>query len=204
MHVGEDSMKEVAKWLSYIFLGLVIGLVFFAVLLPAVFSGALAIVRSASMGQAMPVGSLAVVLPIDAEDVKVGDIIVFKPPRHPTVMNPDVTVSHRVIEVQTYGELYFVTKGDAVEDPDLFPVPAANVQGKVVFNIAHLGYAAYWIMRYARTWLGFVFLVCIPIVVLVASAIRDVNLSRNVRLRRLNRRRERQRRWRRRRVFGLA
>jgi signal peptidase len=204
MHVGEDSMKKAAKWLSYIFLGLVIGSVLFAVLLPTVFSGRLAMVRSASMGQAMPVGALAVVLPVDAEDVKVDDIIVFKPPRDPTVMNPDVTVSHRVIEVQADGELYFITKGDAVKDPDLFPIPATNVQGKVVFNIAHLGYAAYSVMRYARTWLGFVLLVCIPMLVLVASAIRDVNLSRNVRLRRLNRRRERQRRWRRRRVFGLA
>ena len=197
-------MRKVAKCLSYIFLGLVVGVVLFALFLPTVFSGRLAIVRSASMGQAMPVGALAVTLPIAPEQVKVGDIIVFKPPRHPTIINPDVTVSHRVIEVQADGELYFITKGDAVEDPDLFPVPAANVQGKVVFSIAQLGYAVHWVMRYTRTWLGFVFFVCIPIVVLVASAIRDVNRSRNVRMKRLNRRLERQRRWRRRRVFGLA
>jgi len=204
MHVGEDSVRKVAKWLSYIILGLVVGSVLFALFLPTLFSGRLAIVRSASMGQAMPVGALAVVLPVDPEDVKVGDIIVFKPPRHPTIINPDVTVSHRVIEVQAEKQLYFITKGDASEDPDPVPVPAANVQGKVAFNIAQVGYAAHWVMRYARTWLGFVFFVCLPIVVLVASAIRDVRLSRNVRLRRLNRRRERQRRWRRRRVFGLA
>jgi len=197
-------MKKVAKWLSYILLGLVLGLAVFVMLLPSVFSGSLAIIRSRSMEPVMPVGALCLMFPIAPEDVKVGDIIVFQPPRHPTILNPGVTVSHRVVEVQGDGELYFITKGDASEDPDIFPIPAANVQGKVVFNIPYLGYVAYSVMRYARTWLGFVFFVCIPIVVLVASAIRDVNLSRNVRLRRLNRRRERQRRWKRRRVFGLA
>lgn len=197
-------MKRAGKWAGDIILGMVLGLVLFGVLLPSVFSGSLAIVRSASMGPAMPVGALAVMLPIAPEEVKVSDIIVFKPPRHPTIMNPDVTVSHRVIEVQADGELYFVTKGDAVEDPDLFPIPAANVQGKVVFNVPRLGYVVRSIIGYVRTWLGFVLLVCIPTVVLIGSAIRDVNRSRNVRLRRLNRRLERQRRWRRQRVFGLA
>ncbi len=197
-------MKRAGKWAGNIILGMVLGLVLFGVLLPSVFSGSLAIVRSASMGPAMPVGALAVMLPIAPEEVKVSDIIVFKPPRHPTIMNPDVTVSHRVIEVQADGELYFVTKGDAVEDPDLFPIPAANVQGKVVFNVPRLGYVVRSIIGYVRTWLGFVLLVCIPTVVLIGSAIRDVNRSRNVRLRRLNRRLERQRRWRRQRVFGLA
>ena len=197
-------MKKVAKWLSYILLGLVLGLAVFAMLLPSVFSGSLAMVRSGSMEPAMPIGSIAVMLPVAPEDVQVGDIIVFQPPRHPTILNPDVIVSHRVIEVQADGELYFITKGDAVEDPDIFPIPASNVQGKVVFSFPYLGYVSYSVFRYAHTWLGFVFFVCIPTVILVGSAIRDVNRSRNVRLRRLERRRERQRRWKRRRFFGLA
>jgi signal peptidase I len=197
-------MKRAGKWAGNIILGLVLGLVLFGVLLPSVFSGGLAIIRSASMGQAMPVGALAVVLPIAPEDVKVGDIIVFKPPRDPTIMNPDVTVSHRVIEVQADGGLYFITKGDASEDPDPVPIPASNVQGKVVLNIPHLGYVVRYVFGYAHTWLGFFLVVCIPTVILIGSAVRDVNRSRNVRLRRLQKRLERQRRWKRRRVFGLA
>jgi signal peptidase I len=197
-------VKRAGKWAGNIILGLVLGLAVFAMLLPSVFSGSLAIVRSASMEPAMPIGSIALTLPVTPEGVKVGDIIVFKPPRHPTIMNPDVTVSHRVIEIQADGGLYFITKGDASEDPDLFPIPAANVQGKVVFNIAHLGYVVNSVFRYARTWLGFVFFVCIPMVILIGSAIRDVNRSRNVRLRRLERRQKRQRSWRRRGVFALS
>lgn len=197
-------MKRMGKWLSYIFLGLVLGLVFFAILLPSVLSGSLAIVRSGSMEPEMPIGSIALTLPIAPEEVKVGDIIVFQPPRHPTIMNPGVTVSHRVIEVQADGELYFITKGDASEDPDIFPIPASNVRGKVVFSIPHLGYVVHYVFRYAHTWLGFVFFVCIPTLILVGSAVRDVNRSRNVRQRRLNRRLQRQQRWKRRRVFALS
>jgi signal peptidase len=197
-------MKRAGEWAGNIILGVVLGFVVLTMLLPTLFSGRLAIVRSGSMAPAMPIGSLALIFPIGPDKVKVGDIIVFKPPPHPTILNPDVTVSHRVVEVQSDGELYFITKGDANEEPDILPIPATNVQGKVVFNIAHLGYAASSVMRYVHTWLGFVFFVCIPTLILVTSAIRDVNRSRSVRLRRLNRRLERQRRWKRRRLFGLA
>jgi len=197
-------MKRVAKYLGNILLGLLLAFVIITMLLSVVFSDSVAIVRSGSMSPAMPVGALAVVVPIAPGDVKVGDIITFKPPPDPTIRNPDVTVSHRVVEVQNEDGLYFVTKGDANEEPDTFLLPAANIQGKVIFNIPRLGYVTNSIMRYIRSWLGFIFLVCIPLVVLIGSTIRDVNRAHNVRLKRLERRAERQRRWKRRRVFGLV
>ena len=188
-------MKRAGKWAGNIILGLMLCVVLFAVLLPSVFSGSLAIVRSSSMEPAMPAGALAVMLPIDAGDVKVGDIIAFDPPWDP---DSDVTVSHRVIGVRYYDEqILFDTKGDATEDSDPQYVPAQSVHGKVVFSIPYLGYAANSAIGYVRTRLGFVTLVCIPTVILVGSAIRDVNRSQNVRSRRLNRRLERQRRYKR-------
>jgi signal peptidase len=192
-------VKRAAKWAGNIILGVLLCFMLFALLLPSAFSGSLAIVRSSSMEPAMRAGALAVMLPIDAEDVKVGDIIAFDPP-----WDPDVTVSHRVIGIYYDEQIIFDTKGDATEDSDPYYVPARSVHGKVIFSIPYLGYAASFVMRYVRTWLGLVILVCIPTMVLVGSAIRDVNQSRNVRLRRLNRRLERQRRWKRRSVFGLT
>lgn len=146
----------------------------------------------------MRAGALAVMLPVDAADVKVGDIIAFDPP-----WNPDVTVSHRVIGVYHDEDILFDTKGDATEDSDPYYVPAQSVHGKVVFSIPYLGYAANSVIGYVRTWLGFVTLVCIPMVILVGSVIRDVNRSQNVRLKRLAKRLERQRRWKRRRGFSI-
>ena len=190
-------MKRAGKWAVNIVLGLVLCTVLFAVLIPTVFSGSLAIVRSSSMEPAMRAGALAVMLPVDVEDVKVGDIIAFDPP-----WDPDVIVSHRVIAVRYDEQILFDTKGDATEDSDPYWVPARNVQGKVVFSIPYLGYAAKSIIGYVRTWLGLVTLVCIPAVILIGSGIRDANRSQNVRLKRLNKRLERQRRWKRRRGFS--
>ena len=192
-------MKRVVKWVGNIILGLVLCAVLFAFLIPTAFSGSLAIVRSSSMEPAMPAGALAVMLPVDAEDVKVGDIITFDPPWDP---DPDVIVSHRVIGVYHNEDIIFDTKGDATEDSDPYWVPADSVQGRVVFSIPYLGYAANSIVGYVRTWLGFVTLVCIPVAIMVWSAVRDVNRSQNVRLRRLAKRLERQRRWKRRRGFS--
>jgi len=193
-------MKRAGKWAGNIILGLLLCAVLFAFLIPTAFSGSLAIVRSSSMEPAMRAGALAVMLPVDAGDVKAGDIIAFDPPWD---SNPDVTVSHRVIGVRYYDEqILFDTKGDATEDSDPEYVPAQSVHGKVMFSIPYLGYAANAIVGYVRTWLGFVTLVCIPMAILVGGVIRDVSRSQNVRLKRLNKRLERQRRWKRRRGFS--
>jgi len=192
-------MKRAGKWAGNIILGLVVCFALFAILIPSVFSGRLAIVRSSSMEPAMRAGALAVMLPVDPEDVEVGDIIVFDPPWD---SDPDVTVSHRVIGVYANGQLRFDTKGDATEESDPYYVPAQSVHGKVLFSIPYLGYAANSALRYVRTWLGLITLVCIPLVILIGGAIRDVSRSQNVRLKRLNKRLERQRRWKRRRRFS--
>lgn len=188
-------MKRAGKWAGNIILGLVLCFVLFTFLIPTAFSGTLAIVRSSSMEPAMPAGALAVMLPVDAEDVKVGDIIVFDPPWDP---DATVTVSHRVIGVYRNEEIIFDTKGDATEDSDPYYVPAQRVHGKVVFSIPYLGYATSSAVGFVRTRLGLVTLVCIPAVALFGSAIRDVNQSRNVRVKRLARRLKRQQRYKRR------
>jgi len=192
-------MKRAGKLIVNIILGLVLCFVLFAVLIPTAFSGSLAIVRSSSMEPAMHAGALAVMLPVDAGDVKVGDIIAFEPP-----WDPDVIVSHRVIGVRYDEQILFDTKGDATEDSDPYYVPARNVHGKVIFSIPYLGYGASYAVGYVRTWLGLVTLVCIPAAILVGSAVRDANRSQNVRVKRLARRRERQQRYKRRSVFDLT
>jgi signal peptidase len=192
-------MKRAGKWAGNIILGLVVCFALFAVLVPSVLSGSFAIVRSSSMEPAMRAGALAVMLPVDARDVEVGDIIVFDPPWD---SSSDVTVSHRVIGVYDDGQLRFDTKGDALEQSDPYYVPAESVQGEVLLSVPYLGYAANSALRYVRTWLGLVTLVCIPVVILIISAGRDISRSQNVRLKRLNKRLERQRRWKRRRRFS--
>jgi len=185
-------MRRFFKWLSYIILGLAVLFFVFALLMPAVFSGRLAIVYSSSMEPAMPAGALAMMMPVDPEKVKVGDIIAFEPP-----WDPDVTVSHRVIDIRGDGQLLFDTKGDAMEESDPFYVPAEHVHGKVVFNVPYLGFATNYALNYVRTWPGLILLVVLPSLVIVGSAARRIYQPPNRRQKRLDLLRKRQRRWRR-------
>ncbi len=186
-------MKRFGKWLSYFILALAIVFFTSALLVETVFSGELAIVRSSSMEPAMPAGALALMMPVDPETVKVGDIITFNP--H---WDTDVTVSHRVIGIKTNGQLYFDTKGDAVEESDPFYVHATLVKGKVIFNIPRLGYIANSAAPYVRTPWGFTFLVGFPAMLLFSITIRDTSRLTNRRQKRmqawLKRRQQRRRR----------
>jgi len=182
-------MKKLGHWLGNIVLILAGLLLLFVLIVPLVFSGRVAIVLSASMEPNMPMGSLAITMPIAPEEVRVGDIVAFAPP-----WDPDVTVSHRVVEVLNDEEPRFHTKGDASEDPDPWVMPAEYVTGRVVFNIPYLGYVANSAILYVSTWWGLVFLVALPSALLIGGAVRGVARSANPREKRMKLYLKRQRR----------
>ena len=165
-------MRRLIKWLTNTILGLLVLLAVLFVLLPAVFASSLAVVYSGSMAPVMPMGSLAWMEPVDPAQIKVGDIIAFN-----TVRSPDTTVSHRVIEVLDGETLSFRTKGEANEDPDPWEVPAANVLAKVSFNMPNLGYVLAYIRQYTKSQLGFAFFIALPTILLIGSAMRDMNFA---------------------------
>lgn len=173
-------MKKLSNWVGNIILILTVLLLLFVLLVPLVFSGRVAVVLSASMEPTMPMGALAITMPVTAEEVKVGDIIAFAPP-----WDPDVTVSHRVVEIIPGEETSFRTKGDANEDDDPWFMPAEYVTGRVVFDIPYLGYVANSALRYVRTWWGLAFLVVLPSMLLIGITIRDVSLASNRRHKRM-------------------
>ena len=89
-----------------------------------------------SMRPTLDVGDVVIVIKVPADTVKPGDIIQFREAE-------GVTTVHRVVEIQEIeGNMVFVTQGDANRAPDPDPVLAANVVGKVVFNIPKVGWAA--------------------------------------------------------------
>ena len=185
-------MKKLGSWLGNIILLLAVLLLLFVLIVPLVFAGRVAIVLSASMEPLMPMGALAITMPVTAEEVEVGDIIALAPP-----WDPDVTVSHRVVEVLTDGELAFRTKGDANEDIDPWLMPAEYVTGRVIFSLPYLGYLVNSVLGYVQTWVGLVLLVVLPSLVIVGGTVRGIFGSRDPRQKRLNLLRKRQRRWKR-------
>jgi signal peptidase len=128
-----------------------VGIILFF-LLPRVFDWDVQVVMSGSMEPAMPVGSVVLVRPVDAEAVAVGDIITFRQQGSPDF------VTHRVVEVVNEESLSFRTRGDANEEPDTSLVPADALRGRVWVTIPYLGYVA----QHARQPWGFLLLVGVP------------------------------------------
>lgn len=93
-------------------------------------------VRSGSMRPTIPVGALGIYRPVDATELKAGDIIAFSRPGR-----DGDTVSHRILRVET-GPLGrgFVTKGDANGSPDDWRVPAKGQGWRYSFHVAVIGY----------------------------------------------------------------
>jgi signal peptidase len=122
------------------------------------------VVLSGSMEPALPVGSLAMVAPVDPQDVKVGDIISYQ---HPT--DRAKLVSHRVTAIEG-PPLRFRTKGDANEAPDAISVPATRVRGKVRYVVPHLGDVS----QFMRSGRGFLALLVVPGAALIALELHHI------------------------------
>ncbi len=107
-----------------------------AVAVPKFFGYDSFVIYSGSMEPTVKVGSLLVTKPVAAENLQVGDVIVF---RHPE--NPDTTITHRIAGIrEENGERIFTTKGDASANPDPREVHLQGQVGKMAYTIPYLGY----------------------------------------------------------------
>lgn len=100
-----------------------------------------AVVISPSMKPAIQPGSLILVKSIDAEDIKVGDVIMFWPSDDAESNTDTLSTTHRVIEIKTdeAGSLVFITHGDANSEGSNETVPADRVIGKIYVSIPWIG-----------------------------------------------------------------
>ena len=95
-----------------------------------------ALIASGSMRPYMEVGDIAIMAEFREEQIQVGDVIQIR-------RSEDENIIHRVIEIQeTESGRVFVTKGDANEDPDIYPAAALAVTGKNIFVIPKVGWLA--------------------------------------------------------------
>lgn len=103
----------------------------------------LLVVLSASMGSALPVGSLAVVVP--QAEYQVGDVVTFKIPDAGELLthrinSVKVSKCHCVTVEATDGVRVYETQGDANNVADDWELTDDDIVGKVVFHIPYLGY----------------------------------------------------------------
>lgn len=143
-------MKRALGWVVNIILIWLLVIIVALFLLPRVSGWRLDAVMSGSMEPAFRVGGVIVSKPVEPGEISAGDIIVYR--------SGETLITHRVVDVINESELSFITKGDANEDPDMSPVPASSVVGKVFFDLPYLGYLAAFI----KTRLGFLLAILLP------------------------------------------
>lgn len=98
-------------------------------------------VYSGSMEPTIHTGSVAIDLPVQASDVKVGDVVTFVRPD-----NQNELVTHRVIAVETGPSgRQWVTKGDANSVADPWRVPATGAGYRYWFSIPYCGFILVWL-----------------------------------------------------------
>jgi len=125
--------------------------------------GFFSVVMSGSMEPAIPVGSIVIVKRVNAEDVKVGDVIVFE--------TGESTTMHRVVEkVVEDGAFHFKTQGDANEVPDPWIVKPEDVCGALLLTIPYYGY----LLIFAGTPIGFALFILVPAIILIANEVRNI------------------------------
>jgi signal peptidase len=125
-------------------------------------------VVTGSMEPNIPEGSVILARDTDPNDLRIGDVISFysSDPRLDRAIN-----THRIENiVESGGENFFVTKGDANPIPDVYSVTGGDILGKVVFHSTALG----GVVRFAAGRFGFLLLVLIPLAAIVAVNLRDV------------------------------
>jgi signal peptidase I len=111
------------------------------------------VVRTASMGQAAPVGTLLLTEPTTLAQVRVGEIITFRAPTDGAVY------SHRVVAKTAAG---LRTRGDINPSPDPWVLTGKDLVGRV----AHRWWGVGWVLRGAP-----LLLLCLAVVWLVTALV---------------------------------
>lgn len=128
-----------------------------------------------SMLPTLQPGDLVVIVGVEAEDIIVGDIIVFQPPYR------SEPIIHRVIAVEKIGgNIYITTKGDnnRVSLPDEIRFPASYVIGRVVYRVPYIGWILYFIQAPVVTIsgigeikLGFILIVVLSLIYIIQDMV---------------------------------
>lgn len=134
---------------------------------PRVFGIEILTVLSGSMEPGIKTGSIIGVKPVTSDQkgtLKSGDVITFK-----SVDDPNVLITHRIVEVQSAGNsVEYITRGDNNDANDLQPISSENIVSKYVnFTIPLLGYFLTWV----KSKVGIAVLLIVPGIFLIISSI---------------------------------
>jgi signal peptidase len=161
-------------------LAVMVGAIAAAVVVPRLAGATPFTVLTASMRPHYPPGTLVVVRPVDADLLRVGDVVTYQ-----LRSGEADVVTHRIVaagqSLQHPGERVFTTKGDANRIADAKPVRPEQIRGRLWYSVPYLGRVSNLLTAGAREivavtaaiglfgYAGFMF----------GSAVRDRRSARN-------------------------
>jgi signal peptidase I len=163
-------LRQSLAMIANLALSAMAGAVLFALaasLAPRLLGYSSVIVYGGSMGDTVPVGSVAVAEDVQPDNISVGDIIIFYPP----TTSPDrPPLMHRVVSIrEENGQRLFHTKGDGNAAPDPWEMGIEGHGSRVVYSVPYVGY----LMNLARSPLGWALFLLLP-----AAYLGSTTLSR--------------------------
>ena len=132
------------------------------------------VVGSGSMDPALKTGSVALVAPKGwaREFISPEPVSMFEKGDMVTYLSGKESITHRVVAVEKTDEQFvYETKGDANKAADREKVAEEQVLGNVILTVPYVGYA----MNFARTQMGYIFLIVIPITLIIFSEIQNIS-----------------------------
>ena len=147
----------------------VVGLVgaLLAGILPALLGDESFVVANRNMQPVLQVGDLAIVGPVGADRLAVGDVVTYRTPP-----DLDTAVTRRIISLDTdsaSGRLSLQTRGDSDPASEQVTVARNAVLGRLIFSIPRLGLLA----GFANDPAGKIMLIGIPALLLAADSLRS-------------------------------
>jgi len=121
-----------------------------------------------SMEPVITSSDVIVVKPVDPSDLKVGDIIAYEYETD----DGTVTITHRIVDIDNG----FITEGDFNNIIDDYVVEPSDVVGIFWFKIPYLGS----FIHFAHTDAGYVSLILMPAILLIAIETRKIIKYRRV------------------------
>lgn len=173
--IKENKKLKIISNIAYIILFIIVVMMLIVVALQRITNNNLAVggyrVFSVATGSMIPVyevGDILVSEEIKAQDIKVGDDIVYKGEKGSF---KDKVITHRVISIekQEDGNYKIITKGVAndEQDPEIIQT---QVYGKIVYKIKTLSFLG----RIVKNIYVFYFIIFIPIGVIIYQIIKNL------------------------------
>jgi signal peptidase I len=160
-HLGLRALAIVQIAGAAVLIGLV--LLLLAGTAPSIIGDETFVIHTSIMEPAYHSGDLAVVGPVKADHLNVGDVITYRTPT-----SPDTVVTQRLMSIDNsdaIGRLSFQTKGDASDSPEQVTVDQGAQLGRVAYAIPRLGN----LVDFSNSSTGRLLLLVIPGILLAAD-----------------------------------